>query len=412
MPPALPVIGEIMPPTAPQTRADPRDRQWLHRLAILLVVATFALVAIGGNVTSLGAGLAVPDGWYTFGYWTPIAPLKEWAYEVGTFWEHSHRLQGYVVGNLTILLAAWLWWRERRLARRRSGDLARPWLGWLGLVLLALVVLQGAMGAWRVDERSAVLALLHGVNGQLVLGLTVLIAVASSRSWLMAGRGGGRRLATGFRVAGWGLIGLLVLQLFLGAAVRHTGATLAIPDFPTSYGQVLPPMSAEGLQRQWDRQPAAVSWRERRATPDQDSTGDEPASEAASAESPYTVGQVHVHFAHRVGALLVTGWVLGLGAALAWAAPGPGLLRVPRTFLVTLVAVQVGLGALVIWQGAYPATATAHQATGALLLAVAIWLALRLHLVRVEAATTASQGEVSGSGEPAETGAFSRERLA
>ena len=41
---------------------------WPHRLAVILVCATFPLLFIGGLVTSKGAGLAVPDWPTTFGY--------------------------------------------------------------------------------------------------------------------------------------------------------------------------------------------------------------------------------------------------------------------------------------------------------------------------------------------------------
>ena len=51
------------------------DRPWVHALVVLVGLLTFALVAIGGNVTSLGAGLAFPEGWTTAGYWSLLAPL-------------------------------------------------------------------------------------------------------------------------------------------------------------------------------------------------------------------------------------------------------------------------------------------------------------------------------------------------
>src|SRR4026209_699674 len=92
---------------------------WPHRIAVILVGATFPLLFIGGLVTSKGAGLAVPDWPTTFGYNMFLYP---WSKMVGNiFYEHSHRLVASAVGFLTIALALSLWLQEHR-----------KWLRWLG----------------------------------------------------------------------------------------------------------------------------------------------------------------------------------------------------------------------------------------------------------------------------------------
>ena len=83
-----------------------------HRLAVLLACATFPLLFIGGLVTSLGAGLAVPDWPTTFGYNMFLYP---WSKMIGgIFYEHSHRLIASCVGVLTIALTLALWYQEKR----------------------------------------------------------------------------------------------------------------------------------------------------------------------------------------------------------------------------------------------------------------------------------------------------------
>ena len=119
-------------------------------------------------------------------------------------------------------------------------------------------------------------------------------------------------------------------QLVLGALMRHMGAGLAIPDFPLAFGRVLPPLA-----------------------------------------TPY----VTIHFAHRVGALVV---------ALAVAVTVTHVLRTHRTELgrpallaATLVIVQIGLGASVIWTRRAVVPTTAHLAVGAALLATCVALTLQ-----------------------------------
>ena len=355
--------------TITDSHATRPGRPGVHTLAVLVGVLTFALIAIGGNVTSLGAGMAFPEGWTTGGYWSLLAPLETWWHNTAQFWEHSHRLQGYLVGSVFIALAIVLWGREVWLAKR-WGETPRWWLAIVGTVALLLVIGQGVLGAVRVDWHSRAVAFIHGINGQLLLALTVLIAAATSRPWLTLVRDPAqrdRRLGKGMRVAGWGLLAILVLQLVLGAAVRHTNATLAIPDFPTSYGGVLPPMNEVAL--------------EKALAPDRQAPATQPAGVTANPDFGYTIMDVHLHFTHRVMAGVVMIWGLALVIGLGAKAPGRRELMLPRVWLVALLLAQVMLGALVIWQRAAPAVATAHQAMGAALLAVATWLAIRIHLV-------------------------------
>lgn len=336
------------------TAAEPTEivkyRPWLHVYAVLLVLATFALVAVGGNVTSIDAGLSVPEGWTTGGYFSPLAPLAVWWDDLATRWEHSHRLLGTLVGLLTIGLVGWLWLTQR----------SRPWLRYLGLVLLGMVIVQGVMGAARVDLVSTILALIHGVFGQVILATSVLIAAATSRVWLRSANRSPQAadVASGLRLLSLVFVALLVGQLVLGASVRHFKAGLAIPDFPTSYGRWIPPFDQQAIDQAYMRLlPTDLPVR------------------------PATTTQVAIHFAHRVAALVITMVGFWLVAAVIARLPARREVIGPVFTLIGLLFLQITLGAFVIWSGKYPATATAHQATGAALLAVAVWLAIRIYLV-------------------------------
>jgi heme A synthase len=100
---------------------------------------------------------------------------------------------------------------------------------------------------------------------------------------------------------------------------------------------------------------------------------------------PIELSQIWIHFAHRLGALLATGFVI-------WNAT-----HILRTYAVSqmrelaivqmlLVVVQFLLGALTVWTGKGVQIATAHVATGALLLGTSVALAfLSYGLFRVTA---------------------------
>ena len=71
-----------------------------HRFAVLTTVATYALLFLGGLVTSTGSGLAVPDWPLSFGQVFP-------AMVGGVLFEHGHRLAATTVGLLTLVLSIW-----------------------------------------------------------------------------------------------------------------------------------------------------------------------------------------------------------------------------------------------------------------------------------------------------------------
>ena len=183
---------------------------WPHRIAVILVGATFPLLFIGGLVTGKGAGLAVPDWPTSFGYNMFLYP---WSKMVGNiFYEHSHRLVASFVGLLTIGLALALWLRE-----------PRPWLRRLGLAALALVILQGVLGGLRVVLLEQTLAIVHAATAQLFFALTVCLAVFTSAGWSHGAfettlNDGGR-----LRRLGAMTTVLIYGQIVLGAVLRHTG---------------------------------------------------------------------------------------------------------------------------------------------------------------------------------------------
>jgi cytochrome c oxidase assembly protein subunit 15 len=183
---------------------------WPHRIAVTLACATLPLLFIGGLVTSLGAGLAVPDWPTTFGYNMFLYP---WSKMIGgIFYEHSHRLVASFVGLLTVALAFLLWFRERR-----------TWMRWLGVGALGLVIVQGILGGLRVILLQHTLAIIHACFAQAFFAFAVCLAVFTSPQW--QGQPEQTPVADGGRLRRLCAVttGFIYLQLIFGAVLRHTG---------------------------------------------------------------------------------------------------------------------------------------------------------------------------------------------
>jgi cytochrome c oxidase assembly protein subunit 15 len=87
--------------------------------------------------------------------------------------------------------------------------------------------------------------------------------------------------------------------------------------------------------------------------------------------------RVAIHFAHRVGALVVTLVVLALVTLIFSAARRHSRLVNGALGLIAAVAMQIALGAQVIWSARDPVITSLHVVNGAAVLAIALLLAMR-----------------------------------
>ena len=201
---------------------DPTRNERLDPTGFFSLVAAatvFVLIVTGGLVTSMEAGLAVPDWPNSFGHNMLLYPLSEMT--GGIFYEHAHRLYGMLVGFTSIVLLVLVWIHDRR-----------GWVRAFAFVIFAMVCIQGLMGGLRVtghltdsqvDVRpNTTLAIAHGMFGQFTFMAFVMLAAVSSRRWrdtslrpvAIPEAGGDRTWSALLLVA-------IVLQLFLGACYRH-----------------------------------------------------------------------------------------------------------------------------------------------------------------------------------------------
>jgi len=182
----------------------------LGLLSAVLASAILLLLMSGGLVTGLEAGLAVPDWPGSFGHNMLLYPMREMTADTGVFFEHAHRLYGMLVGTGALTLLAFGILNDQR-----------KWIRGLVILLLGMICVQGLMGGLRVTETSTVLALVHGVFGQLVFTLALLIAAFTTNRWLFSSPSAEHPAASADRPFAFMLVFLLVGQLIFGACVRH-----------------------------------------------------------------------------------------------------------------------------------------------------------------------------------------------
>jgi heme A synthase len=92
---------------------------------------------------------------------------------------------------------------------------------------------------------------------------------------------------------------------------------------------------------------------------------------------PVTLGQIWLHFGHRIGAILVTVLIGALATLVLRRYPTDPKLSRPALVLIALIVVQLSLGVLTVLMRKPADVASAHVATGALVLVTAFVLTAR-----------------------------------
>jgi cytochrome c oxidase assembly protein subunit 15 len=237
----------------------------------------------------------------------------------GIFYEHGHRLIASTVGFLTIVLAAWLWFAD-----------PRRWMKKLGLAALGAVILQGVLGGITVlFFLPTAISSAHAGLAEIFFCITVAIALFTSSSWI---RGEDAVDDAQLRRVATATTALVYAQIVVGAVMRHSDAGLAIPDFPLMFGGILPD--------HWDP-------------------------------------KIAIHFAHRVGALIVTLAVVVTSGHVLYHHRRRSRLSRPAVLILALVAVQVTLGALTVLTRRDVWINSVHLVCGALVLATSLVITLR-----------------------------------
>ena len=282
---------------------------------MLTASATFVLIFVGGLVTSTGSALAVPDWPLAFGKLIP-------ALQGGVRFEYGHRVVAGIVVILTLALMTLTLRRERR-----------RWVRNLALAAFGLIVVQAILGGITVlFLLPLAIAVTHAATAQALFCLTVALAIFTGPKFIETAP----RDESAVHVPLAKLCAIttiaIYLQILIGALVRHLGAGMAIPDFPTSFGRLVPPI--------WDE-------------------------------------FIAVNLAHRCGAVVVTCLVIWTALRVLTSHRDQPELRRPALGLIVLLTAQICLGALTIWSSRGVLPTTTHVAIGAAVLATSLTLTIR-----------------------------------
>ena len=318
---------------------------WVRRLSKLLVISTLLLIFAGALVKSHEVGLSVPDWPTSYGHQMFSFPLSDMI--GGIFYEHGHRMIATVVGLMTLILAFTIYYTDHRL-----------WLKKTAFFALGLVIIQGLFGGLTVLLfLPTPVSVIHALLAQTFLMVTIFISygLSKERANRMSNKSTDYKV---LRFPTYLVTGLVFIQLIIGALMRHTESGLAIPDFPLSGGYIIPAFNQEMLNTIQSMQ--------------------------FESGLPFvTLSQIIIHYFHRMGALAVAFSIGWLTLKIIQSKISNEKIYRLAGFLITLIIIQITLGAFTIWSVKEPFITSIHVVNGAVILGVSTLLILRVSPVKL-----------------------------
>ncbi|MDZ4677064.1 MAG: COX15/CtaA family protein [Oligoflexia bacterium] len=209
-----------------QTGNTKSSISWLLKLLSVLI---FFLIAVGGLVRNLDAGLACPD-------WPLCHDKIIPHFDVQIFAEYFHRVFAGLISLLTLFISI-LIAKDKRL---------RSMLGQLSLLALTLLISQVILGGLTVLKLlKSEIVTLHLAAGTLYFLIVLIMTLRAhrfgdqphlftiARDRKREDPSGTWRIAIGASIA-------VYIQIILGGMVASNYAGVACPDFPTCHGMWWP----------------------------------------------------------------------------------------------------------------------------------------------------------------------------
>jgi heme o synthase len=321
-----------------------------QKLAFATVISTILLVTVGVIVRATGSGMGCPDWPLCNGQVIPsTSDYKPWL-------EWIHRAIASVIG-FEILGLAYLAIRHHRSQRS---------ILWPTLASVVLVGFQAYLGEETVRlNNSGESVLAHLASAMALLGLLVYLMIRSRYPARITGRGASQRFTL---LAALAAVATYALLLF-GANVTANDAGAVFSDWPLMNGTVAP--IVPGLD--------------------------------AAVRALYEAHALHRYVAAIV-ALIV--WATSI-AAWRTQQDRPRLVRL-AVWMGVLFAVQVAIGALLVFTALAPWARTLHVAVASITWALAVALAFSSYYEARLAGGTAVADAGAGGGTGAEPAAHAK----
>jgi cytochrome c oxidase assembly protein subunit 15 len=233
-------------------------RLWLYAVAILV----FTMVVVGGATRLTESGLSITEWQPVTGVLPPMSDAQ-WLSEFQKYqaipqysqlnagmsladfktifwWEWAHRLIGRIIGVAFFVPFVWFLWRGWIPPR----DRAALW------IILALGAFQGAIGWWMVASGLAdrVEVSQYRLATHLILACVIYAALVwtgvrweDERTLSVIARR--VKIYPSVRIGAIGILGLLLVQLYLGALVAGLRAGHAYNTWPLIDGGLVPQSS-------------------------------------------------------------------------------------------------------------------------------------------------------------------------
>ncbi len=185
-----------------------------------LCIGIFFLIALGGAVRAMNAGLACPDWPLCFGDVIPD-------YHPQVYFEFMHRVLAGLIG----IVSVWL-----NIKVMRSNGVTRLTRGLAGLAILLLltqVVMGGLTVLLKLHDKIVATHLALG-TGFLALSLWIYLSVKFKTTFP------GSASTTSAKKIAWIVLGSVYAQILLGALVASNYAANVCTEFPLCHGEFIP----------------------------------------------------------------------------------------------------------------------------------------------------------------------------